>query len=1129
MSDRAVTLAVVIAAYDEAPHIEVLTQRLIRVLDDAPIIRSWTLIYVVDGEDGTAQIVESLAARRKEIRLDYQPSPAGLGFAFRRGFGLVPEDSDWVVTMDADLNHQPEEIPRLLEAAISKNADIVVGSRHTARSPIEREPFGKTIVSRRMRLMTGTTVEDMTSGFRVYRAGFVRHLEYQNNGFAFLPELLISAASRGARVVKEPIQFAGEPKLAIPSTGLSYFNLLARQLFRSLLSMISAGWIDALLVGAGIIFTVSVLVTSLQIIWITYFPLPLFDRWDHWRLYLMFGKRYANFLFFQQNEHRIALARIFIWIDHFFFHARGAFLIVSIVLVQTFSFILLWRLAGRGRSFSRDSYLLLGCFLASSMFSMQQFSNLTDGLNIAFVGVYCTAIGAVFALLRAAEAQPIGRGIGKWIAITCIAAILSTYSMANGLFVWPVLILFAVWLRLPKRYAILLVMGTGALATAYLWGYQRPGRHANPIESLTHLSQMVEYSGAYLGSPIDPPAEPVLKKLGFGTDSARVLCAAVFGWIGALAAIAGILVVWVKRDRFQPAEGALAHISLFILITAAAVASGRINLPTVEALTYRYHTSALIFWGCLVGLAWSKLEPELRNPLRRGLVYAGMVLWIFIGMVIERPRELAHAREYAGLIAESQSALVAGVFDPVPWTRAYHTPPDIFAAVDYLRSNRLSVFTEEWTRWPGTLITDHFVIDRFSPCLGRFDAATPLQSAEMPGSRVAGWAWDEKANRPPEAVVLADNSLRIVGVAKDIYDRDDVQRAVPAIMSAKTGWRGYISGGERRNVTAYLLESDGRSVCRLNTLPTGIPPREVEASELSDVVQAPVKMDDGWKENGYQPSMGKPGFDGSVYGSWIGSGAHAGTFRIGPLQITNQTAFALPLTTGPVTTGLVVRVVDATTANLVASLSPPQNHDGWWFWAVDLPSRASVQTVEIVAEDNGKDPEQWLAIGMPHFLNPPVLPSEDRPLTGNDGDFFVSGWQKLGPGFGAWSISKEGVLTYRTVAGPARSLRLTLLAVTGKNPVAFSLIHEKGRMDGVIPMTNFPKIEVFTVRLPIGTGPGVHKVTITTKQLQSPAAQGYNTDGTPLGLGLHSLSADECPPSSVFDVRSADGPGTCGK
>src|SRR5579871_5807630 len=101
-------ISVVIAAYNEAENIGPLTQRLVNTLDAMPGVR-WELIYVIEGEDETRAIATAMAAERPEIRILYQAQPSGLGNAFRKGFDAVSADADLVITMDADLNHQPEE------------------------------------------------------------------------------------------------------------------------------------------------------------------------------------------------------------------------------------------------------------------------------------------------------------------------------------------------------------------------------------------------------------------------------------------------------------------------------------------------------------------------------------------------------------------------------------------------------------------------------------------------------------------------------------------------------------------------------------------------------------------------------------------------------------------------------------------------------------------------------------------------------------------------------------------------------------------------------------------------------------------------------------------------------------
>ncbi len=193
------------------------------------------MIFVVEGRDRTRTILEHLAAELGgDIRVLYRESPGGLGNAFRRGFAAIAADTDLVVTLDADLNHQPEEIPRLVAALQSRGVDVLIGSRLVHGSVVERTPLWKRFLSRvmnaLMRVLYGLRVHDKTSGFRVYRAEVLRAVEFRNQAFAFLPELLVRAHQAGYRLAEEPIRFVfrrrGRSKLAFWPTSFSYLSLL---------------------------------------------------------------------------------------------------------------------------------------------------------------------------------------------------------------------------------------------------------------------------------------------------------------------------------------------------------------------------------------------------------------------------------------------------------------------------------------------------------------------------------------------------------------------------------------------------------------------------------------------------------------------------------------------------------------------------------------------------------------------------------------------------------------------------------------------------------------------------------------------------------------------------------------
>jgi dolichol-phosphate mannosyltransferase len=251
-------LSIVIAAYDELANVEPLTRRLHQaVAAIAGCERE--LLFVVEGEDGTLQALERLQQEIPGIRILYQKERSGLGAAFRRGFAAIAADADFVITMDADLNHQPEEIPRLLAAARRRGCDVLIGSRAVAGSRVEGTPLWKRAASGLLNVvmgrLLGVRVRDKTSGFRIYRAAVLGRLRYDNDQFAFLPELLVRARQAGYDIAEEPIHFryriAGRSKMAFLATSLSYLELLKKGCGR-------AGWMVAALLLSGAALRVAV-------------------------------------------------------------------------------------------------------------------------------------------------------------------------------------------------------------------------------------------------------------------------------------------------------------------------------------------------------------------------------------------------------------------------------------------------------------------------------------------------------------------------------------------------------------------------------------------------------------------------------------------------------------------------------------------------------------------------------------------------------------------------------------------------------------------------------------------------------------------------------------------------------
>jgi dolichol-phosphate mannosyltransferase len=218
-------VVVVLPTYNEAENIG----RLIHALQ-APFARTGhdCAILVVDDRspDGTAGIVREAQRRHSNVHL-LEGERRGLGAAYIRGMrhALRELKADVVFEMDADFSHDPDDVPRLLQA-LEGGADFVIGSRYVEGGSIPAEwAWQRRAISRWgnrfARHIAGLHgVRDCTAGFRAIRGNLLRDIDLEHlrvQGYAFQIALLYEARLQGARIVEVPVHFidrsAGESKL----------------------------------------------------------------------------------------------------------------------------------------------------------------------------------------------------------------------------------------------------------------------------------------------------------------------------------------------------------------------------------------------------------------------------------------------------------------------------------------------------------------------------------------------------------------------------------------------------------------------------------------------------------------------------------------------------------------------------------------------------------------------------------------------------------------------------------------------------------------------------------------------------------------------------------------------------
>jgi len=172
-------------------------------------------VLVVD--DGSDDDTASKAAQAG-ARVVAHARNRGKGAALRTGFeALLAAGAEAVITMDADLQHDPSDIPRLVERWRATGADLVVGSREAHFALMSRgRQVGNRFSCRALRFFSGLDLPDSQSGFRLYAAPFLRGLTLRRDAYDAEVEALLRAVRGRRRIETMPIHMV-EPDGAATS------------------------------------------------------------------------------------------------------------------------------------------------------------------------------------------------------------------------------------------------------------------------------------------------------------------------------------------------------------------------------------------------------------------------------------------------------------------------------------------------------------------------------------------------------------------------------------------------------------------------------------------------------------------------------------------------------------------------------------------------------------------------------------------------------------------------------------------------------------------------------------------------------------------------------------------------
>ena len=210
---------VVIPTYNESKTIKKIVEKIF-------IINKEYSILVVDDSspDGTREIVEELQFSHSNLFILNRSKKEGLGLAYCSGFKwAINKGYDKVVQIDADLSHNPNDIPKLLNE--SSKYDLVIGSRYKSGINVVNWPLSRLFLSYfanvYSRLITGLPIKDSTGGFKCYDIKVLKSIDLnkiKSSGYSFQIEMNFITWCKNFKIIEIPIIFydraVGESKMS---------------------------------------------------------------------------------------------------------------------------------------------------------------------------------------------------------------------------------------------------------------------------------------------------------------------------------------------------------------------------------------------------------------------------------------------------------------------------------------------------------------------------------------------------------------------------------------------------------------------------------------------------------------------------------------------------------------------------------------------------------------------------------------------------------------------------------------------------------------------------------------------------------------------------------------------------
>ena len=198
-------VSIIIACLNEE---DTIVECLERLVQSAPASE---ILVVHGGKDRTCERAQSFAQLHSNVIAFRNENDRGKGSAIRAG--IARASHEWMCQFDADLQFDPEDIPRVMAPMLEGRADVVIGSRFMKGADVSDYRFsffrvmGNRLVNAWISLLCGQSVTDVTTGYKAWTKAAIEKIDFRDDGFVYEVEIPMRASMEGLRVAQVPVKY----------------------------------------------------------------------------------------------------------------------------------------------------------------------------------------------------------------------------------------------------------------------------------------------------------------------------------------------------------------------------------------------------------------------------------------------------------------------------------------------------------------------------------------------------------------------------------------------------------------------------------------------------------------------------------------------------------------------------------------------------------------------------------------------------------------------------------------------------------------------------------------------------------------------------------------------------------